>query len=106
MDRGGPACRGLVKAAGSDFLFPQHTLGDPDYQGWEPGFVDYLFLAFTTATAFSPAEQVADVIVVHANAALEGKLADRARPVRHDVGAKFRYHYGSGTPWLDPMVRP
>jgi hypothetical protein len=56
MDRGGPACRGLVKAAGSDFLFPQHTLGDPAYQGWRPGFVDYLFLAFATATAFSPSD--------------------------------------------------
>ena len=28
----------------------------PAYQGWTPGFVDYLFLAFTTATAFSPAD--------------------------------------------------
>ena len=56
MDRGGPACRGLVKAAGSDFLFPQHTISDPAYQGWTPGFVDDLFLAFTTATAFSPAD--------------------------------------------------
>jgi len=87
-------------------LFPQHTLGDPAYQGWKLGFVDYLFLAFTTATAFSPAEQVADVIVAHANVAIEGELADRVRPVRHDAGAKFPYRYGSGTPWLDPAVRP
>jgi hypothetical protein len=58
MDRGRPACRGLVKAAGSDFLFPQHTLSDPAYQGWTPGLVDYLFLAFTTATAFSPAGEL------------------------------------------------
>jgi hypothetical protein len=28
----------------------------PAYQGWTPGFVDYLFLAFTTATASSPAD--------------------------------------------------
>src|SRR4051812_26288959 len=34
-------------------------------------------------------EQVADVVVVHANAAIEGKLADRVRPVCHDAGAKF-----------------
>jgi hypothetical protein len=24
--------------------------------GWQPGLVDYLFLGFTTATAFSPTE--------------------------------------------------
>ena len=46
----------LVKEVGSAILFPQHTLNDPAYQGWKPGFVDYLFLAFTTATAFSPAD--------------------------------------------------
>ena len=44
----------LVMALGSGFLFPQQTLSDPAYQGWKPGFVDYLFLAFTTATTFSP----------------------------------------------------
>ena len=46
----------LVMALGSGFLLPQQTLSDPAYQGWKPGFVDYLFLAFTTATAFSPAD--------------------------------------------------
>ena len=35
------------------FLFPQMTLDDPD---WIPGFVDYLFLAFNTSTAFSPTD--------------------------------------------------
>ncbi len=29
------------------------TLSDPD---WEPRFVDYLYLSFTTATAFSPTD--------------------------------------------------
>ena len=28
----------------------------PAYRGWTPGFVAYLFLAFTTATAFSPSD--------------------------------------------------
>ena len=46
----------LVMALGSGFLFPQHTPSDPAYRGWTLGFVDYLFLAFTTATAFSPAD--------------------------------------------------
>jgi hypothetical protein len=26
------------------------------YADWSPGFIDYLFLAFTNATAFSPAD--------------------------------------------------
>jgi hypothetical protein len=31
---------------------------DPDSsaKGWSPGFVDYLFLAFNTSTAFSPTD--------------------------------------------------
>ena len=39
-----------------DFLFPQMTspeLAPPD---WEPGFVDYLYVSFTNATAFSPTD--------------------------------------------------
>jgi uncharacterized membrane protein len=39
-----------------DFLFPQMTIDhlvDPD---WEPRFVDYLYLSFTNATAFSPTD--------------------------------------------------
>ena len=35
------------------FLFPQMSLGDRD---WMPGFMDYLFLAFNTSTAFSPTD--------------------------------------------------
>ena len=55
-DRGGPPTCGLVKRAQSDFLFPQMTLTDRETEGWIPGFVDYLFLAFTNATAFSPTD--------------------------------------------------
>lgn len=42
----------------ADFLFPQMAL-DPDMRQrlrWHPQFLDYLFLAFTNATAFSPAD--------------------------------------------------
>jgi len=28
----------------------------PMQKNWRPGFVDYLFLAFTTSTAFSPTD--------------------------------------------------
>jgi hypothetical protein len=39
-----------------DFLFVQMT--EPRYAppGWTPGFVDYLYLSFTNATAFSPTD--------------------------------------------------
>jgi hypothetical protein len=59
LDRGGPAARGLVSEQKSDFLFTQQqqaSLDRPQFRDWSPGFIDYLFLAFTNATAFSPAD--------------------------------------------------
>lgn len=56
FDRGGPAARAHGTADYPDFQFPQMTsptTADPD---WEPGFVDYLYLSFTNATAFSPTD--------------------------------------------------
>jgi uncharacterized membrane protein len=56
FDRGGPAARALAIKQYPDFLFPQMTspeLAPPD---WEPQFVDYLYLSFTNATAFSPTD--------------------------------------------------
>lgn len=61
LDAGGPNARDrkMTHRKGS-FLFPQMTLDatDPDSpaNGWSPGFVDYLFLAFNTSTAFSPTD--------------------------------------------------
>jgi hypothetical protein len=56
-DRGGAALRGHPSARDPDFLFPQMTLGSIDERAaFVPGFVDYLFLAFTNATAFSPTD--------------------------------------------------
>jgi hypothetical protein len=62
LDGGGPSARERrgVHTDGA-FLFPQMTL-TPDTkrimgeQCWNPGFVDYLFLAFNTSTAFSPTD--------------------------------------------------
>ena len=56
LDRGGPTLRGHADERTPDFLFPQmatHELGQAD---WMPGFVDYLYLSFTNATAFSPTD--------------------------------------------------
>ena len=54
IDRGGPALRGVRPYTQPDFLFPQMAL--KQFEGWTPGFIDYLFLAFTNSTAFSPAD--------------------------------------------------
>ena len=56
FDRGGPIERALGNRLYPDLLFPQMTspeLAPPD---WEPGFVDYLYVSFTNATAFSPTD--------------------------------------------------
>jgi uncharacterized membrane protein len=54
IDRGGPEAR--VNNAGTkpDWLFPQEGAPGEDVPlGWRPMFVDYLFLGYSTATAFS-----------------------------------------------------
>ena len=57
LDAGGPNIRDArgphVNGA---FLFPQMSLCDAASRAWKPGFVDYLFLAFNTSTAFSPTD--------------------------------------------------
>jgi uncharacterized membrane protein len=58
LDREGPVARAQGKHQHTDFLFPQMTLQDPTIarSDWEPTFVDYLYLSFTNATAFSPTD--------------------------------------------------
>jgi hypothetical protein len=62
LDAGGPHLRALRSShTHGAFLFPQTVL-DPALRKemradqWSPGFVDYLFLAFNTSTAFSPTD--------------------------------------------------
>ncbi|TVT24837.1 DUF1345 domain-containing protein [Amycolatopsis acidiphila] len=56
FDRGGPTARAAGTAVHPDLLFPQ--MANPEFAPaeWEPGYVDYLYLAFTNATAFSPTD--------------------------------------------------
>ena len=56
IDGGGPASRHRDRHYSEDFLFPQMAQGGDVARGWSPGFVDYLFLAFNTSTAFSPTD--------------------------------------------------
>jgi hypothetical protein len=56
LDAGGPNARDRREThEDGAFLFPQMTM-DGDHENWTPGFVDYLFLAFNTSTAFSPTD--------------------------------------------------
>jgi hypothetical protein len=62
LDAGGPHQRDLRRShTDGAFLFLQMLL-DPELRiemgedQWSPGFVDYLFLAFNTSTAFSPTD--------------------------------------------------
>ena len=56
LDQGGPHERGLANCPLPDFLFPQMTAREFSPPDWSPGFVDYLFVSFTNATAFSPTD--------------------------------------------------
>jgi hypothetical protein len=67
LDAGGPNARDRRSSHGHGaFLFPQMMIPGADaatidgagrvISAWRPGFVDYLFLAFNTSTAFSPTD--------------------------------------------------
>ncbi len=64
VDGGGPNPRAravsAVKFTSADFLFPQMLVGNEHLicieKTWKPLFIDYVFLAFNTALAFSPTD--------------------------------------------------
>jgi hypothetical protein len=64
LDAGGPNERERRDAhTEGAFLFPQMTFTSPageqtiaEAEGWRPHFIDYLFVAFNTSTAFSPTD--------------------------------------------------
>ncbi len=56
VDRDGAAARGLGSRQKPDFLFPQMVGGGDEDPSWTPGFLDYFYVSFTNATAFSPTD--------------------------------------------------
>jgi uncharacterized membrane protein len=62
LDAGGPHGRDLRVGHSTEvgaFLFPQMLIDSSELPGgapWSPQFIDYLFLAFNTSTAFSPTD--------------------------------------------------
>ena len=58
LDGGGPLQRPACLPANRDFLFPQQTEPALMERGWRPLFLDYLYVSFTNATAFSPTDSM------------------------------------------------
>jgi hypothetical protein len=62
LDGGGPTVRDRRREFGSrSFVFPQMQIekierGRFSVERWHPGFVDYLFIAFTTSSTFGPTD--------------------------------------------------
>jgi hypothetical protein len=57
LDSGGPvARRGTALAQRPDFLFPQMTAPEFAEKDRRPLFLDYIYVAFTNAVAFSPTD--------------------------------------------------
>lgn len=63
FDRGGPYARVINGWDNADFVFPQMTMdfeskleGKITSKKWEPHYFDYLYVAVTNATAFSPTD--------------------------------------------------
>lgn len=55
LDTGGPLAR-THHPIPADFAFPQQLSPEVAPPGWRPVFLDYLYLGFTNATAFSPTD--------------------------------------------------
>jgi uncharacterized membrane protein len=56
FDRGGPAERAAGAPVPASFAFPENATPELAPPGWRPEYPDYLYLAFTNATAFSPTD--------------------------------------------------
>ncbi len=76
------------------FLFPQMMM-DPALRQqmgedtWSPGFIDYLFLAFNTSTAFSPTD--VPVLLAMGEGDDDRTVSDLARYGRASRGARGQY---------------
>jgi hypothetical protein len=56
FDRGGPAERAAGALIPPSFAFPENATPELAPAGWRPAYPDYLYLAYTNATAFSPTD--------------------------------------------------
>jgi uncharacterized membrane protein len=56
LDSGGAPARAHRTRARPDLAFPQQLNPQLGWTDWSPRFIDYLYLGFTNATAFSPTD--------------------------------------------------
>jgi hypothetical protein len=56
VDRGGPAERAAGSPIPPSLAFPENATPELVPVGWRPAYLDYLYVAFTNATAFSPTD--------------------------------------------------
>jgi len=56
LDSGGAAVRTHRPRAHPDLAFPQHLTPEIAPAGWQPQFLDYLYLSLTSSAAFSPTD--------------------------------------------------
>ena len=56
LDRGGPAERAASSPVPPSFAFPENATPELAPEEWRPTYPDYLYLAYTNATAFSPTD--------------------------------------------------
>ena len=56
IDRGGPHARASHSGLKPDWVFPQPATPEDLPPDWRPLFLDYLYLGYNTATAFSPTD--------------------------------------------------
>jgi uncharacterized membrane protein len=56
LDRGGPIRRGAHDPPPPDFQFPQDENPELAEPNWHPRLIDYVYLSYTNATAFSPTD--------------------------------------------------
>jgi hypothetical protein len=60
LDSAGPEARAAGASGVADFHFAQSYDGEA-HSGWQPRFVDYLYIAFATSTAFGPPDHARPV---------------------------------------------
>ena len=56
IDQGGPHARASASKVKPDWVFPQPAKPEDLSPDWRPLFLDYLYLGYNTATAFSPTD--------------------------------------------------
>lgn len=56
LDSGGPRARARGEVDYPDLLFAQQATPEVARSDWKPRYLDYLYVGFTTATAFSPTD--------------------------------------------------